>query len=174
MLDVEPCVLTSKDHAILEVILNRCLDRDDPLRAMLKMKVMDARVTLLDDIPADVVTLNSRVTFRVGDQPVDTRVLIHQEVYGIVGMTIPISAMRGLAMLGMSVGQSVTYSRTDENTETITVLAIRYQPEAARRERSRGATAQRDISLQRPARVGSVKSLLSTCNEIDDLGPSAD
>ena len=66
----DTCFLTTKDFTILEVMLDRCLGRDDPLAPILKRKIEAATVMFRDDIPVDVATLSSRVTFSVNGREV--------------------------------------------------------------------------------------------------------
>lgn len=179
MSDNEFCLLTTKDFTILEVMLERCLGRDDPMVAMLRRKLAKAVVVFREDIPPTVVTLNSRVRFRVDDGPAETRILAHDEVRGLVGLTIPLANRRGLAMLGLAEGQSFAIDRTDGTTETITVLEVMYQPEAAKREeqqlRSQARTGpflrvvhRSDDAGERPA-----QRVLASATDSDDPGPSA-
>lgn len=180
MSDIESCLLTTKDCAILEAMLDRCLGLDDPMAPLLRRKLSRAAVMFRDDIPATVVTLNSRVTFRVDDNPAETRVLAHDEIRGLVGLTIPLTNRRGLALLGLSEGQSIALEKPDGRTETITVLQVAYQPEAARREEAQ----LRPQASERPfLRVvhrsdelpeAPVRRRLATADtDFDDPGPSA-
>ncbi len=59
------CQLTTKDLSVLEVMLDRCSSRDGPLAALIQRKLDAALVVFRDDIPPQVVTLNSRVAYRV-------------------------------------------------------------------------------------------------------------
>ena len=78
------CCLTAKDYSILEVMLERRRGFGDPIVPLLERKLAEARVVLVDSVDADVATLNSRVLFRVGGQPAETRTLIQQDVRGMV------------------------------------------------------------------------------------------
>jgi regulator of nucleoside diphosphate kinase len=132
MSNAEYCLLTYNEYTILEVMLERCLGRDDSLGAILRRKLARAIVMFPDDIPPTVVTLNSRVIFRVDGNAAETRILAHDEMPGLVGLTIPLSNHRGLAMLGLSEGQSFTLQKPSGSTETITVEQVVYQPEATK------------------------------------------
>lgn len=178
MSDTAPLLLTTKDYTILEVMLDRCLGRDDAMAALLRHKLAKAVVVFRDDIPTTVVTLNSRVTYRVDDNPAETRILAHDEMRGLVGLTMPLTNRRGLAMIGLSEGQSAVVERSDGQAETITVVQVAYQPEAARREASQlRAQGDRRRILRvvhrsddvRPARA----ALALSTTDFDDPGPSA-
>jgi regulator of nucleoside diphosphate kinase len=130
-----PCLLTSKDYSILEVMLERCPLTESLLRAMLRSKVDSARVVFRDDIPPNVVTLNSRVRYRVNDAPAQTRLIGQDEVRGPVGSLLPITQPRGLAMLGVAEGESYPVPSAGGDDDILQVLEVVYQPEAAMRER---------------------------------------
>lgn len=72
----EACILTTKDFTILEVMRDRCLGRDDPLAPILKRKLESATVMFREDVPAEVATLTSRVTYSVDGRDPDTRVFV--------------------------------------------------------------------------------------------------
>ncbi len=131
----ETCILTTKDFTILEVMRDRCLGREDPLAPLLKRKLESAIVMFREDVPADVATLSSRVTYSVDGRDPDTRVLSHDAKASTVGMFLPISSVRGLALLGLTEGQ--VFDLTDEEGREVRVVlnTVHYQPEAARREK---------------------------------------
>ena len=136
MSDTETCQLTTNDYTILEVMREfHHPDRSEIVSEILHRKVSRALVMFRDDIPPTVVTLSSRVSFRVDDGPAETRIIAHDEMRGLVGMLLPITNPRGLALLGLAEGQSMTIPKADGSVETLTVQEVIYQPEAARRER---------------------------------------
>ena len=81
----ETCILTTKDLTILEVMLARCLGREDPMAPLLRRKIDSATVVFSDDVPPDVATLNSRVNFSV-DGRSDSRILAQGVAGGSVGL----------------------------------------------------------------------------------------
>jgi hypothetical protein len=180
----QACRLTTKDYTILEVMLERCHGRDDPMTPMLRRKLAEAVVMFREDIPADVVTLSSRVTYRVNGAPSETRIVSHDEMRGLVGSVLPITNPRGLALLGLAEGQSATIERPDGTTETIAVEAVAYQPEAARREAMQLAGSPARPVQNRPVLrivhdsgdipVRPAKTMISIGGGgFDDPGPSA-
>ena len=135
MSNTQTCQLTTKDYTILEVMLERHLGDDDAMSEILHRKVSSALVMFRDDIPPTVVTLSSRVVYRVNNGPAETRIVAHGEMRGLIGMLLPMTHPRGLALLGLAEGQSLTIPKTDGGFDTLTVQEVVYQPEAARRER---------------------------------------
>ena len=172
------CILTTKDFTILEVMLDRCLGRDDPLASLLRRKLESAVVVFRDDVPPDVATLSSRVTFSVDGRGSDTRVLSNGQGSTPVGLFLSIATPRGLALLGLAEGEAFRLQRQDGIEERIVLEKVHYQPEAAKRLKEevmdkRPTLMQarpvlrliRNGSLERPAPVG--------VDGFDDPGPSA-
>ena len=136
-----------------------------------------------DDIPPTVVTLSSRVAYRVNDGPAETRIVAHDEMRGLVGMLLPITNPRGLALLGLAEGQSMTIPNADGKLDTLTVQEVLYQPEAARRERLRLAQgtshARADLfsgssTVRMGCRIKSATKVMAAVESgFDDPGPSA-
>lgn len=181
MSDTEFCLLTTKDFTILEAMLDRYLRRYDPMVGMLRRKLDKAVVVFREDIPPTVVTLNSRVMFRVNDGPAETRILAPEEERSPVGLSIPLTNRRGLAMLGLAEGQSATIDLADGAAETITVLRVVYQPEAAKREQQQLRSQARtgpflrvvQRSDQADPRGEQRQRVLTSATDTDDPGPSA-
>jgi regulator of nucleoside diphosphate kinase len=174
------CRLTTKDFAILEVMLERRRPFGDPIVPLLEDKLARASVVLIDSIEADVVTLNSRVSFRVDGGPVETRTLVQSEVRGPVGSSLSIGTLRGLCMIGLSEGSRAVIELPQGRREVILVEKILYQPEAARRiasEKPRAAAQSRPaLTLVYSAPddgrpLGERRKIRQTGD--DDPGPSA-
>ena len=108
MSDTETYQLTTKDYTILEVMRERYQGRDATMSEILQRKISQRAVMFRDDVPPNVVTLSSRVAYRVNDGPPETRIVAHDEMRGLVGMLLPITNPRGLALLGLAEGQSMT------------------------------------------------------------------
>lgn len=176
------CLLTTKDYTILEVTLNRALARGDWLVPMLRRKLSRATVVFREDIPSHAVTINSRAVYRVGAGEVETRTVVHGEENEIMGMTIPITTPRGLALLGMSAGEATTFQRPDGSTESIHVEQVAYQPEAAQRDVSNANVVPIGRGKAAPTHVPAVISLSARRRSVqprlpesdgDDPGPAA-
>lgn len=130
----EACILTTKDLTILEVMLDRCLGKDDPMAPLLRRKIDAARIVFREDVPANVATLSSRVVFNVDGRDADTRIISHDRMNAAMGLFLPITTMRGLALLGLGEEQEFSYPGHDGSGETVRLEKVLYQPEAAKRE----------------------------------------
>ena len=155
MSDAEYCQLTTKDYSIVETMLEHYQCRDATISAILRRKISSALVMFRDEIPPSVVTLSSRVAYRTNDGPIETRIVAHDAMRGLIGMLLPITNPRGLALLGLAEGQTITIPKADGTFETLTVQEVVYQPEAAKRERMNLANAATpDLSQRRgPSRI---------------------
>jgi regulator of nucleoside diphosphate kinase len=174
----DTCILTTKDFTILEIMLDRCLGRDDPLAPVLRKKMASATIVFRDDVPADVATLNSRVTYSVDGRETDTRVISHESSGSSVGLSLPVTSARGLALIGMSEGQALRVTRRDGTEETIVLEKLLYQPEAARREQDEREQAEAErrpaLRLIRGAYYDEPRAIpAGRGGGYDDPGPSA-
>lgn len=82
----------------------------------------DLRATA--DMPDDVVTIGSEVTFRDGDRTQTVRVVLPRDAdleHGRVSVVTPV----GAALLGLSAGQRITWEMPDGRTRLIEVLHVR-------------------------------------------------
>ncbi len=170
----ETCILSTKDFTILEVMRDRCLGRDDPLTTLLNKKIASALVMFSDDVPENVATLNSRVAYSVnGDEP-DTRVISHSRLHNApVGMYLPITTLRGLALLGLSEGQEFALDKGDGTEDRIVLEKVQYQPETVRREREAARVAASRRPALRLVHAAGTSSQSSGADSFDDPGPSA-
>lgn len=175
----ETCFLTTKDFTILEVMLDRCLGRDDPLAPILKRKIGSATVMFRDDIPVNVATLSSRITFSVNGREPDSRIISHDRMTSPTGMFLPITTARGLALLGLSEGQEFTITNADGQEERILLHEVHYQPEAAKREKeamermNSPTSGKPTLRVIRGAFYEQARLVPVAHDGFDDPGPSA-
>lgn len=159
------CCLTTKDFSILETMLERRIASGDVILPLLRRKLAEATVVQVGEVDAGVVTLNSRVVFRVNDGAAETRTLVQQENRGLVGLNLLITTPRGLSLLGMSEGQRVTVNRPAGGQESILIEKIVYQPEAARRQ-----VAERMRASEEPVKRPALRLVHSAASDVQPLG----
>ncbi|MEC5293210.1 GreA/GreB family elongation factor [Aurantimonas sp. C2-6-R+9] len=126
------CLMTGRDYTILQAKLSRALADGDSMVPALRHKLRNSVVVFGQDIPPDVVTLNSRVVYRLGTGTMETRVVVDEGEREVVGMTLPITTPLGLVLLGMSVGDRYVYIGSNGFEVSVSVERVAYQPEAAR------------------------------------------
>ena len=126
-----PILLSSLDLKRLEALLDNMppaeADRHDALAAELAR----AEVVEPSAMPANIVTMNSRVTFEdeASGEPT-TLTLVYPAAAGAVG-TVSILAPVGSALLGLAKGQHIDWPTPDGRERRLRVLDVDYQPEAA-------------------------------------------
>jgi regulator of nucleoside diphosphate kinase len=129
--------ITTADAAQLRMLLQKGQYSDyrntDYLRALAD-EVERARIVPPEQIPPDVITLNSRVRLRdeaTGDEMVFT--LVFPDEADFAQGKISVLAPLGTGMLGYRVGDSFTWD-TPGGPRTWAVEAILFQPEAAQKD----------------------------------------
>ena len=132
---------------------------------LLRRKLREAAPVRDEDIDPLVVTINSRIEYRIDDEPPQKRVLVRCDFRnGLVGLTLPVTTLPGLALLGLREGQSFAFEE-DGRDRMISVLRVHYQPQAARRGRGPNAHAPSpqaevvDLSLVRRAHDAAAREL---------------
>ena len=124
-------VLTAKDFSFLEQMLHAG-GGSDQAHGLIRKKLDEARIVFGTDIDPEVVTLNSRVRYRINGNAPEERTLVAEPGHEVRGMTLQLGTLRGVAMLGMAAGEAVMVPRRDGTIETLVVEAVLYQPEAER------------------------------------------
>ena len=157
--------LTTKDFSILEAMLERRIASGDVILPLLRRKLAEATVVQVGAVGAGVVTLNSRVVFRVNGGAAETRTLVQQENRGLVGLNLPVTTPRGLSMLGMSEGQTMLVDRPAGGQESILIEKIVYQPEAARRQ-----VDERMRASEEPVKRPALRLVHSAASDVQPLG----
>ena len=102
-------------------------------RAFLRRRLEDALIHFPEEVPADVVTLNSRFLYRIDDQDPIAAVMVQSPPEDLADFALSVHTLRGLALLGVAEGSSVTAQYPDGKHETLLVERLLHQPEAALR-----------------------------------------
>ncbi|WP_378947277.1 nucleoside-diphosphate kinase [Mesorhizobium sp. ANAO-SY3R2] len=166
----------------MKTMLDRLAWSGGPLVDLLRRKLASAQVVFSNEADTDVVTLNTRVVFSVDGGAPHTRVVTHGPMEGMVGLTIPITVPRGLALLGLRKGQSISVDCGRGVTETIRVDDILYQPRTAGTgPELPEADAEQPVrrfpvlvfSADSPQPLGAPKKIRQSWGGGDDPGPSA-
>ena len=122
--------ITRLDMQRLERLLDS-LDEFGPGAEALQAELDRAEVVGHDEVPAGVVTMNSRVHCREESSGKDYHLtLVFPEDAGGEGK-VSILAPVGSALLGLSVGQQIDWPGPAGKPLKLTLLAVEYQPEAA-------------------------------------------
>lgn len=158
--------ITPRDLGILEAMLDRDADGSDVLARAIRRKLRLAQIVFADDLPANIVTLGSRIAFQIDDRPIEERTLVAPEQYVPSQGHQSIASLRGVAMLGLAEGNCLEIELEDR-TETLSIVQVLYQPEADRSTRK--APALRLVSN----RADAARPIPTPHPYDDDPGPSA-
>ena len=82
------------------------------------------------DMPADVVTLGSEVTFRQAERTQTVQIVAPEDA-DIEHRRISVLSPVGAALLGLTVGQQISWDMPDKRAAVLEVIAVRQPSEAA-------------------------------------------
>lgn len=124
-------LLSSLDLDRLDQLLSR-LPATDPARLLLEQELERGAVVEPEDMPKDVVTMNSTVRLRLlktGEEPCLT--LVYPKDLDAAGDKVSVLAPVGSALLGLREGDEIHWPMPDGDIQPIQVLQLLYQPERA-------------------------------------------
>ncbi|MBF6624148.1 MAG: nucleoside diphosphate kinase regulator [Pseudomonadales bacterium 32-61-5] len=123
-------IITKPDLQRLERLLDS-LDDYGPAAEALEQELSRAQVVERSELPAGVVSMNSRVHCREESGGKDYHLtLVFPQDAGKDG-TVSVLAPVGTALLGMTVGQHIDWPTPSGKVLKLTLLEVEYQPEAA-------------------------------------------
>jgi len=123
-------VLSEIDAERLERLLDSLPDAAFPGKAGLMAELERAEVVAPDAVPPDVVTMNSTVRFTVSSSnEVFSLKLVYPNDIDDSGMTISILAPVGSALLGLSKGNEIEWSKPGGGTMKVRIVEVLFQPE---------------------------------------------
>ena len=127
-----PIVVSSLDMERLEHLLDSLPSAQAGTRAALLEELARAELVEPGEMPADVVTMNSRVRFVLdgGPDEFDMALAYPKDVDGAPDKLSVLTPV-GNALLGLKVGDSIAWTRPDGGRFEVTVREIVYQPERA-------------------------------------------
>ena len=117
-------VVSENDHDRLTGLAESSLDRLPAIAEELLSEMDRAKVTPLSRIPATVIRMGSKVTFRSGDGEVKTVTLVYPGKADIAEGKISILTPVGVALIGLREGQSVAWSSRDGRRLEFEIVAV--------------------------------------------------
>lgn len=137
MADEPPIVLSSQDLERLERLLETVSPEHAPGLDALRRELDRAEVVEPGELPSDVITMNSTARFLEEASGREFELtLVYPDDRHITHGTVSVLAPVGSALLGLSVGQSIEWPLLGGRKITLRILAVVYQPEAARKQRA--------------------------------------
>lgn len=125
-------IITKPDHGRLSRFIGRPGSAFFSVADFLEGELQRAKVVHPDEVPADVVTMDTKVRFRSGSNE-RTVTLVYPEQADILKGLLSILTPVGVALLGVAVGDSMLWRGLDGETRMLTVQEVVFQPEAAGR-----------------------------------------
>jgi len=129
------CFLSTKDFTALETLLEREAYREEAFLRLLRSKLSTATVMLQEDMGPDIATIDSRIDYVIDGRQSDSRILVLGRENALSRFSLPITTLRGLALLGLLAGDTITVARPEGGVEELHLERVAFQPEADRRER---------------------------------------
>ena len=125
-------ILSSTDAERIETLLESLPAAAFPGRVDLEAELDRAEVVDPERVPATVVTMNSRVRFRVDSTGEEFELtLVYPKDADSSGGTISLLAPVGSALLGLSQGDEIEWPRPGGGTMKLRIVEVVYQPERA-------------------------------------------
>ncbi|WP_354682709.1 nucleoside diphosphate kinase regulator [Cupriavidus necator] len=122
--------LTELDVTRLERIASRAGSAQ--LEEMLDGLLARATIVAPDEIPTDVVTMNSRLACTLpGEDTPRHWTLVYPDAADFDAGQLSVLSPVGQALLGARAGQTVSYRLPDGREQQVTIAGIDFQPEAS-------------------------------------------
>lgn len=125
-------VISSFDLHRLEALLKSLPGHEFPGREELEAELARAEIVEPQDMPPDVVTMNSTVKFRIESSSKEFHLtLVYPRDVDASGGTISILAPVGSALLGLSRGDVIEWPKPGGGVLRVHIEDVTYQPERA-------------------------------------------
>lgn len=122
-------VVSTLDAERIEQLLDG-LPYNVAIKDELEAELLRADVVEPTEIPANVVTMNSTVRFKVASSPEEFELtLVYPKDLDASGKKISILAPIGSALLGLTQGDQIQWPTPDGGVQQVTIQEITYQPE---------------------------------------------
>jgi regulator of nucleoside diphosphate kinase len=153
------CLLSMQDFGVIEGMLDQDI-HDSAFMRLLRQKLANATIVFHDEIAPPVATIGSRVDFTINHQIHDSRVLVADAASGPSRLTLPVTTMRGLALLGLKANDTILIEWSKSERERLRVDRIYPHHHAQKRAEVLAFAPRRGVHV-----------LLAP--DDDDPGPSA-
>lgn len=121
--------ITDQDYHRLSALVSQV---DSEWAELLEEEIGRANVIAQKDISREVVTMNSKIKFIDETSNAESEMtLVYPQDANLEGGKISILAPVGIALLGLSVGQSINWKMPNGSMKKLKVKEVIYQPEAS-------------------------------------------
>ncbi|MCW8935554.1 MAG: nucleoside diphosphate kinase regulator [Gammaproteobacteria bacterium] len=122
-------ILTSYDLDRLDALLESLPGKTFPGRDELRAELDRADIVESNEVPADVVTMNSKVRFALESGEEFCLTLVYPKDMNGNAENISILAPVGSALLGLSTGEHIEWAKPGGGTMMVRIVEVVYQPE---------------------------------------------
>lgn len=127
-----PITISSLDAARLERVLKSLSNNQFHNKDDLEFELDRANIVEPRDIPPDVITMNSTVTFKVASSDKEfSLTLVYPDDAGDSTKNISVLAPVGSALLGLREGDEMSWPKPGGGLLMVRILKVTYQPERA-------------------------------------------
>ncbi|CUX67420.1 conserved hypothetical protein [Agrobacterium tumefaciens str. Kerr 14] len=126
------CQLTAGDANVLMSMLEEA-DRPGPFETLLREKLNHANVFFREDVPSNVVTIDTRFSYTINGVGFGPSVLVRNLPGDLPGFALSLWTLRGLALLGLAVGEQIEIRGMGGEADVLSVKRVFFQPEAEAR-----------------------------------------
>ena len=127
-MSLTPVCITCTDYDRLELLLDK-LPQDTPGALALRAELDRADIVEPQQLPPDVVSMNSTVSFITAAGKRSQLTLVYPKDVAQSPDSVSVLAPIGSALLGLKQGASIRWPLPDGSQSQITVEAVLYQPE---------------------------------------------
>lgn len=132
LLKMKPILISDKDYQKLNQLVQVQETAKDPKAvAVLRKELKDAVVVPSEEIPQDVITMNSRIRLKKTKDAAEMEItLVYPQDADIINRKVSVLAPIGTAILGSKLGDEVRWPSA-QGAVAYQIKEIVYQPEAA-------------------------------------------
>ncbi|HMN87793.1 MAG TPA: nucleoside diphosphate kinase regulator [Bauldia sp.] len=124
-------IISDLDRRRLDALATAAMERSPDLADGLMAELDRATIVGAESMPADVIRMGSTATFRSGDGTTRRVTLVFPADADIASGRVSVLTPVGTALIGLSEGQSITWTTRDGREQQLTVLEVEPQAPAA-------------------------------------------
>ncbi|MCM2281072.1 MAG: nucleoside diphosphate kinase regulator [Bdellovibrionaceae bacterium] len=129
MASEQSLLITDQDYERLSLLTQHA---EGEAAAFLDEELGRATIVAQKEIPADVVTMNSRVRFLDEETGKESEMtLVYPQDANVTEGKISVLVPVGTALIGLRIGQSIDWPMPKNKQRKLKVVAITFQPEAS-------------------------------------------
>jgi regulator of nucleoside diphosphate kinase len=117
-------ILTARTASLLTSMLERTGTMAPAYTTLLRRKLREASICFSTDLPAGVVSLNSHVLYTVDGEVAGPHLIVANEGDDFPDYALSIHTLRGLALLGLSEGETITIAEDDVAPTMLGVVRV--------------------------------------------------